>query len=172
MFLILVSISQAQEKKENKSSINQPKKERMALKKLEGSNVSSMAINSFKADFPDAKNAKWKRNGTFDEAAFMNGGKQMTAFYDIEGKLVGSTSVAALADLPANARKELSEKYKDYKLGPIVFFDDNEVNPTDMILYGIQFDDEDTWLVEAVKGSNKIVLQVMKDGSVGFFKQL
>jgi hypothetical protein len=175
-FLILVSMTQAQTTQETKTQKKETKKEakseKEALKNLDGNKVSTIAMNSFKTDFPNAKNTQWKRNGTFDEASFTNGGKQMTAFYDIEGKLVGTTQVAALTDLPANAQTEIKSKYKDYTVGPVVFFDDNEANPTDMVMYGVQFDDADTWLVELVKGSSKIVVQVEKNGSVGFFKQL
>jgi hypothetical protein len=174
--LLAVSGAMAQTGKDEKQPNGENRKEhrtdRQALKNLEGSKISTIALNSFKIDFPGASGVNWKRNGTFDEAAFKKDGKAMTAFYDIEGNLVGTTTQAALKDLPARAQNELKTRYKDYTVGPVVFFDDNETNATDMILYGVQFDDADTWLAELVKPGNKIVVQIDKEGSVGFFKQL
>jgi hypothetical protein len=41
-----------------------------------------------------------------------------------------------------------------------------------MILYGIQFEDQDNYFVELSKASKKIVLQVNPEGAVFFFKDL
>ena len=43
---------------------------------------------------------------------------------------------------------------------------------TDMILYGLQFEDQDNYFVELTKGKDKIVVQVTPEGDVFFFKQL
>ena len=170
VFLFVISFAQGQTKKEETKK--EQKTERAALKKLEGNNVSKMAMDSFQSDFGNIQNVKWKRNGTFDEAIFTRDGKEMTAFYDIEGKLVGTTKQANWSDLPAKVQEEIKTTYKDYKAGPVIFFDDNEPNETDMVMYGIQFDDTDTYLVELIKGTKKIVVQVDKQGLISFFKQL
>ena len=170
VFLTAISLAQGQTKKEETKK--EQKAERTALKKLEGTNVSKFAKDNFRIDFGNAQNVQWKRNGTFDEAEFTMDGKKMTAFYDIEGKLVGTTSQAKWSDLPAKGQAEIKSTYKDYTVGPVIFFDDNEANETDMVMYGIQFDDADTYLVELVKGTKKIVVQVDKQGMVNFFKQL
>ena len=59
----------------------------------------------------------------------------MTAFYDENGDLVGTTYPKKFTDLPANAQMEIKTKYKDYKIGPVVLYDDNEANDTDMIMF-------------------------------------
>jgi hypothetical protein len=41
-----------------------------------------------------------------------------------------------------------------------------------MILYGIQFDDVDSYFVELQKGTKKLVVQVLMDGQVMFFTDL
>jgi hypothetical protein len=170
VFLFVISLAQGQTKKEETKK--EQKTERIALKKLEGNNVSTMAKESFQSDFGNVQNVQWKRNGTFDEAMFTKDGKEMTAFYDIEGKLVGTTKKANWSDLPAKGQQEIKTLYKDYTAGPVIYFDDNEANTTDMVMYGTQFDDSDTYLVELVKGTKKIVVQVDKQGLVSFFKQL
>ena len=53
-----------------------------------------------------------------------------------------------------------------------MFFDDNELNETDMILWAIQFDDKDLYFVELAKDANKIIVMCNLEGEVSFFKQL
>ena len=96
----------------------------------------------------------------------------MKAFYDGDGSLVGTTSSITFAQIPAKGQKEINTKYKGYKIGPVVFFDDNENNETDMILYGLQFDDTDSYFVELTKGQDKIVVKVDPAGFVDFFMKL
>jgi hypothetical protein len=54
----------------------------------------------------------------------------------------------------------------------VIFYDDNEHNDNDMMLYGIQFEDEDNYFVELSKGSKQIVLQVTPEGNIFFFTEL
>ena len=53
-----------------------------------------------------------------------------------------------------------------------MFFDDNEWNETDMILYGNQFADADNYFVELKKDNKEIILQVNPIGNVSILKQL
>jgi hypothetical protein len=176
VLVMAVMQTQAQEKAKEKAALKETKSEvraeRKALRKLEGSNVSVISKNNFSTDFGDIPNVKWKRAETFDEAVFMKDGKEMTAFYDFYGKLVGTCSVKTFADIPAKGQKEIKTKYKDYSIGPVIFFDDNEFNETDMMLWGTQFDDEDNYFVELTKGNSKIILRVNTSGIVSYFKQL
>jgi hypothetical protein len=148
------------------------KAERKALRKLEGNNVSAVAKNNFAQQFGKAANVVWKRIDTFDEAAFNLDGNAMKAFYDFEGNLVGTTFKVAFTDLPSKGQQEIKSKYKDYTPGSVIMFDDNEANDTDMLLYGVQFDDSDNYFIEMVKGSQKIILRVNPAGSVSLFQQI
>jgi hypothetical protein len=142
------------------------------LKKLPAGNVSEISKNSFIVDFGNIPNVKWKRGETFDEATFKKNGKEMTAYFDIDGKLVGTTNKVTFAEVPANGREKIKTEYKDYKVGPVTFFADNKGNETDMILYGMQFEDADNYFVELTKGTRKIVVQVSPEGNVTFFEEL
>lgn len=175
LFAMTVVLGQAQkpEKEKSKETKKEAKAERVPLKKLEGTTVSPVAQRNFTSDFKDAKNVEWKRVDTFDKASFTTKeGQKMSAFYDFEGNLVGTTQFKTFADVPENAQKEIKKSYKDYTIGSVVFYDDNENNDTDMILYGTQFEDQDNYFVELSKGTNKIVLQVDMRGEVFFFKKL
>ena len=184
-FLMAIGILriQAQDARNEKMAINETKKEvktekkelkaeRRQLRKLEGNDVSTISKNSFYVDFGDIPNAKWIRGSYFDEVIFNKDGHDMTGFYDYDGKLVGTTEVKTLADVPAKGQKAIKSKYKDYTVGPVIFFDDNEFNETDMLLYGLQFDDADNYFVELAKGPSKMMVRVNAAGDVSFFKQL
>lgn len=175
LFAVTIVLSQTQkaDKEKTKETKKEAKADRVALKKLEGANVSTIAKGNFSSDFKDAKNVEWKRIDTFDKASFTNkDGQKMSAFYDIDGNLVGTTQFKTFADVPEKGQKEIQKMYKDYTVGQVVFYDDNEANSTDMILYRVQFDDADNYFVELSKGTKKIVLQVNTEGVVYFFKQL
>ncbi len=175
LFAMSVVLGQTQKagKEKTKETKKETKTERVALKKLEGSTVSTVAQSNFSSDFKDAKNVEWKRIETYDKASFTTkDGQQMSAYYDIDGNLVGTTQYKTFADLPKNGQKEIEKNYKDYSIGQVVFYDDNENNDTDMILYGVQFEDQDNYFVELSKGKEKVVLQVSPTGEVFFFKQL
>jgi hypothetical protein len=153
------------EKKESKT-------ERKELRKLEGNVVDVRSKNAFITNFGNVPDVNWKRTNNFDEATFTKDGKKMTSFFDFDSNLVGTTVVKSFADLPSDAQKEVKLKYKDYKIGPVILYDDNEANDTDMILYDTQFDDADNYFVELSKGNEKTVLRVNTDGVVFFFKKI
>jgi len=160
-------------KEQAKETKKEAKKERVALRKLEGTMVSDKSKRAFDADFNGATNVQSKRVDAFDEFSFTTkDGQKMKAFYDYNNVLVGTTQVQTTADIPANGLQEIKEKYKDYVIGSVVYFDDNEANETDMIMWGMQFDDADNYFVELSKGTKKIVVKVSPEGTVSFFKEL
>ncbi len=175
-FLFSVAFVFGQAEKGNNESIKEVKKElkteRVALKNLKGHEVGVLAKNSFYADFGDIPNVKWERVGPFDEATFTKDGKELKAFYDFDSKLVGTTRNVTFADVPADGQKEILKEYKTYSIGPVIFFDYAEANTSDMYLFERQFTGEDNYFVELAKGTDKILVQVNKDGEILFFKQL
>lgn len=148
------------------------KVEKKALKHLNGNTVSSQSKAQFKADFGNITTVQWKRSATFDEATFKKGNETTTAFYDDKAMLVGTTAPKSFTDLPAKAQKYINDKYKDYNKSAVIFFDDNEKNETDMILFEQQFDDVDSYFVELKKDKKDIVLEVSMQGDVSYFRDL
>jgi hypothetical protein len=146
--------------------------ERKELRKLEGKEVSYMAKEAFQRDFGKIPVVSWERLDNFDKATFIQDGQKTSAYYDYDTKLVGTTANKTFADLPAKARNCINNKYKDYSIGDVIFFDDNEFSETDMILYNKQFADEDNYFVELQKGDKKIVVQVNMEGAVYYYTQI
>lgn len=85
---------------------------------------------------------------------------------------MGTTQNKTFEDLPPRAQKIIEERYKAYTPGDVTFYDDNEQNETDMILYGNQFADKDSYFVELTGGAKKIVLQVFMNGDVAYYIRL
>ena len=134
--------------------------------------VSYFTRNSFVRDFPDAKNIQFVKEGNFDEVFFTSDNKNLIAYYDNEAKLVGTTQKLAFSDLPANVQKEIHKHYAGYGVEEVVKFDDDEINETDMILYGTPFDDEDNYFVELKNNNKDLVIKVNGAGNVTYFKDM
>ena len=159
--------------KKVESNIKKEKKEdRKELRKLKGNEVSYQAKQAFARDFAGVTFMSIERLDNFDEFTFTKDGQTISAFYDWDSKLVGTTQNKTFSDLPAKAQKFINEKYAGYTQGDVLFYDDNEMNETDMVLYGNQFDDEDSYFVELQKDNKKIVLNVNMNGDVEYYTRL
>lgn len=175
--LIAVVSIQAQTKEAKKEVKKEMRKEkhekRVALRKLEGKEVSTQSKEKFTVDFGNAADVQWARSGYYDEATFTDqNGKRTTAYYDNSSQLVGTTSPRKFSDLPASAQKYIKKNYQSYMDAQVLLFDDNEANDTDMLLYNMQFDDEDMYFIEVRKDTKTDVLRVSMDGNVSLFKTL
>lgn len=158
--------------KEEKLIKNEKAGERKELRQLKDNEVRYQSKEEFFSDFGDVTNASWERKDNFDNVTFTKDGLVKNAYYDIDSKLVGTTMTKSFQDLPADAQKIINKKYKGYTKGKVIFFDDNENNDTDMILFGSVFDDEDMYFVELNKGAKALALKVNMNGEVKFFKEI
>jgi hypothetical protein len=134
--------------------------------------VSYQTREAFYQDFGNVPVSEWKRTSNYDEVTFTSDGQPMTAYYDYNSELIGTTQDKTFQDLPAKAQKFIHKKYDGYTTDAVVYFDDNEINTTDMMLYGTAFNDEDNYFVELTKDNKTIVLQVTMNGEVEMFQQL
>ncbi len=149
------------------------RKERQELRRLEGNDVGYQTKTAFYQDFGDVPITSMKRQDNFDEITFKKkDGHFYTAFYDVDSKLVGTTTQKKFTNLPRKAQRYIRKKYAGYKVRDVLFYDDNELNTTNMILYNMQFDDPDSYFVEIGKGNKEIVLHVDQAGNVLYFTGL
>ncbi|MBC9915593.1 hypothetical protein ICL55_34475 [Chitinophaga varians] len=148
--------------------------ERKSLRALRGRDVSYESKMRFGQDFGNISDVVWERTTYFDKASFTSKeGKPMTAFYDEQSNLVGTTTPAKFTDLPPAAQRDIEKHYKNYANANVIFFDDNEFNQTNMIIYGEEFEDEDNYFVEVKDDNNKlIVLRVTPEGEVTYFSDV
>lgn len=142
------------------------------LRKLEGNEVSEQSKQAFEKYFDNITPMSSERLIDFDEFTFAKNGAIKSAFYDTDAKLVGTAQIMTFADLPSKGQEDIRKRYADYAPSNVIFYKDNELNKTDMVFYGLQFEDKDSYFVEMKNGTETIVLQVLKDGEVNFFTKL
>jgi hypothetical protein len=157
--------------REEKVIREEKKEDRHELRKLEGKEVSFIARQQFIRDF-GIPGVNWNRQEDYDVPTFSKDGMTRSAYYDFGAELVGTTIEKTFADLPLKAQEYINRKYSNYEKAGLIFFDDNEFNETDMVLYGKQFEDEDNYFIELVKDKKEIVLRSDVDGNVTFFEQV
>jgi len=174
LFAFIVNNLQAQVNGQEQANLTKKelKTERKVIRNPEVSYVSKFSKNNFYTDFGNIPNVEWSKDANFDMATFTENGQKTEAFYDHDANLVGTTTLKSFADLPAKSQQEIKSRYKDYSIGQVILFDDNESNDTDMVLYGTPFNDADNYFVELKKGNEKIVVRVDETGFVYFFKNL
>ena len=96
----------------------------------------------------------------------------MIAYFDINGALVGTTTIKKASELSNTIEKSIKKLYPDATIGQVTYFQDNEENTTDMTLYGIQFESKTQYFIELTQGTNKFVVMSDKEGDISLFKQL
>lgn len=158
-----------EELKIEKEELKTAQKER---KRLEGSDVSNSTKGSFSEDFGVNTNVEWNRTEFYDVATFTDDSNLKKAYYDFSSQLIGTTWYVNFTDLPARGQKEINEKYGDYAIGEVVFYDDNESVDVDFFIFESHFKHEDNYFVELTKDSKHIILRVDSEGDVHFFKNI
>ena len=153
------------DKKEAKAEKKEARKE---LRRSGDGDAGVLVKDHFYRDFGDI-DASWKKTASFEEGSFVLNGRPMTAFYDADAELIGTTTPADFAELPESAQAEITKRYKGYTIGKVILFDDNEANGSDMILYGSAVSNEDNYFVELSNMQKTIVLEVNMEGTVSFF---
>jgi uncharacterized protein YxeA len=156
-------------KNDSKPAKEERKEARKEKRDERGNEINYQSKESFYRTYGDVADVTWTKGKHFDQALFNDNGIATTAYFDLEGELVGTTALKTVADLPASAQNQINKLYKGYTVENVLFFDDNEAVDTDMILYGNAFEDEDNYFVELKKDNKIIVVQVNMDGRIGLF---
>jgi len=179
-FMLALNIGQLNAQDSKNDLTNNVKKEkriekrgdRRELRRLEGTKVSSNSMKSFKIDFANATEVNWVRTPNYDIATFNLKNQELKAYYDSDGQLVGTTQYKKIEDLPEKGQKILREKYKDYSIGKVMYFNNNDINRSPMLLWGIEIVDQSSFFVELANATKKLVVYVDQGGNVKPFKQL
>jgi hypothetical protein len=156
-------------KMEKREERKEHRMERRVENKFE---VNNLTKNQFETDFPGARNISYSRINDFDKISFNTKRRALTAYYDYNSELVGTTQAKTFADLPENAQKDIRKKYSDYNITGVIEYRDNEDNSTNMILYNLPLEDSDNYFVELNNGQKSLVLKVDLPGYVSFFKEI
>jgi hypothetical protein len=96
----------------------------------------------------------------------------VTAYYDFNSELVGTTTEKTFDDIPMHAKEFIQKHYAGYTPLQVILFHDNEDNDTDMELFNKAFQDENNYFVSMKNDKETVVLKVGMDGRTDFFKKL
>lgn len=91
-------------------------------------NVNYRVLSHFNNDFSEAKNVSWTISEKFAKAKFQLDEKTVEAFYDMDGELIGSSTIIGYDKLPKKAIENISKKYPfpPYKLKECIEFVNGE----------------------------------------------
>lgn len=132
--------------------------------------VNTVTETRFHIDFPAARDVSWTED-KYAEASFYDDGQLKTAYYDDDNTLVGTTVDVDVASLPEKARRYINKKYPDYTIERVIFFEDNQANDTDMILFDNSFEDKDNYFPVLAGDSRRIILKVNEEGDTSFLQE-
>ena len=117
----------------------------------------SFNLNStFKKAFPAAINVSWKANENFTTISFTVNNQSMQAFYNNDGKLVGTSRAIQLNSLPLAAIQALHDRYSDYTATEAI-----ELNYAD---------EAPSYYVSLLKNNKKVVLNITAEGELSVFQ--
>ncbi len=151
---------------------NHPNDKKKAQRSLKLYEPTIQTRSTFAEDFDNTPVTEWKQIDNLDEACFTQNGKRYSAFYDAENNLVATTSDASFEDLPMRARDYIETKYTGFVVDQVIYYDDNEFNESDMVLFSQPFQDEDSYFIQLSNGNERVVLHVYLNGDVSMFKAM
>ena len=105
-------------------------------------NVNSKVLNSFQSAFVGAKDVNWTEGSTYYKVAFVFNGQHVSAFYDMEGELMGVTRYISSLDLPIGLQADLKKGYSNYWISDLF-----EVSNSEGTSYYITLENADTRIV-------------------------
>jgi hypothetical protein len=134
--------------------------------------VSNIVLNQFGYEFKNAASVTWTVDGNCQKALFTYEGKTMTAFYSLTGEYLGVTHAITFEKIPADAKKEIVEKYKTYTVGDVIEFQPAVSNSASLYSFSSYANDEKVYFVDLKNDKEEFLLRVTPDASVFFFKQI
>ena len=134
--------------------------------------ISYYVLNQFNADFSDAENVVWTITPTTQKADFTVDGVKKTAFYSLTGTYLGLTEQVAYKQIPASAKKEIADTYKDYTVGQVIKYETPEQDSAIYLNNAITQSETVDYFVDLKKGDSEVLVRVSARGSVYFFRQI
>jgi hypothetical protein len=117
----------------------------------------SMLSKLFKAEYPEAKDIRWKTTNSYTSVSFVLHNERLQVFYSNDGTKMGTSRSVQLQQLPPHAQKIIGKRYADYKVTEAIEFDQAQ----DGIIYYVSLKDT----------RHNVVLQVSALGEVSEFRK-
>ena len=120
-------------------------------------NVSSTVLNSFSKEFAGAQDVQWTNGKDCYKASFVFNSQHVTAFYNLDGDLMGITRNISSLDLPISLQAGLKKDYSGFWISDLF-----EVSNADGTNYYITME----------KADGKIVLKSGMGGKWSVYKKV
>lgn len=113
-------------------------------------NVSKKVLDAFKTEFKTVKDVEWITGSDYYKASFTYNEKNVFAYYNMDGDLLGLTRYISPIDLPLNLQIGLKKKGNDYWISDLF-----EVAKNEITSYYITLENADSKTVlRSIGGSN------------------
>ncbi len=108
----------------------------------EGEVVSAKVLGAFQKEFSSAKEITWTVASDYYQASFVYNDQHVSAYYNMDGELMGLTRYISPADLPLALQSDLKKNHCDYWISDLF-----EVANENGTAYYITLEDADTSIV-------------------------
>jgi len=82
--------------------------------KDDSKSINKVATTSFNSTFNQARNVSWTESTRFSIATFIMNNKIMYAYYDLQGKYIGTIHNLSTTELPESLSASLKKQYAKY----------------------------------------------------------
>jgi hypothetical protein len=109
---------------------------------IKGEEVSAKVLGAFKKEFSSAKEITWTVASSYYQASFVYNDQHVSAYYNMDGELMGLTRFISPADLPLALQSDLRKNHSEYWISDLF-----EVANDDGTAYYITLEDADARIV-------------------------
>lgn len=103
------------------------------------SQVPSVVVNSFKMEFPKAKDVEWERDGDNYNVDFeIDFFTDYEAWFDASGKLIHFTEEISSGELPKAVKDAIKTQYSSYRIDDV-----KKINENGIISYRVEVEKRD-----------------------------
>ncbi len=161
--LVLASAHFTADSANNESAAATVKIENKMASELVAGNISLTVMNRFRQEFGAVPDVKWEKSNSFAKATFTKDRRKMTAWYNKDARLVGTSSAKTFKDMPGQLQEKILSAYNDYYVVSVLGLDSMRGNRPN----GAQ-----NWLVELSDGTAKIIVRVNVAGETTLVKKI
>lgn len=110
----------------------------------------------FESRYAGAESVTWTATNQFQKAIFTLNGVPMTAFYNLANEYIATTQISSADRLAAAVKVRLEKTYKGYTVNKVIQYDNGQT----------------IYFVDLKKDQKEVLVRVMPDNNVYFFKQI
>ncbi len=124
----------------------------LSAQDLRKNEVPQIHQDNFKAHFPDARDVEWEKQNEYYKVEFEEGPLDRDIWYTIDGEIHKRELEMKSSDLPKPVKKQLAEKYKDFRVDDCELITENSEE-----FYKIELESRDQEKVVQIKENGEIL---------------